>query len=60
MKYRITATTDRQHLGYVFDHKANPILLSNGIKVPVERTIVLPNNGMRFINSNYIIDSIKV
>lgn len=60
MKMRITDTTDRQHLGFVFDHAANPIILNDGVEVPVERTIALPNNGIRFINSNYIIDTAKV
>tara|TARA_R110000772_G_scaffold8737_2_gene28943 strand:- start:18654 stop:18836 length:183 start_codon:yes stop_codon:yes gene_type:complete len=60
MKMRIVSTTDGQHLGFVFQHTANPIKLKGGIEVAVERKIILPNGGIRFVNSNYIIDTVKV
>tara|TARA_R110000803_G_scaffold4054_2_gene13880 strand:- start:8031 stop:8213 length:183 start_codon:yes stop_codon:yes gene_type:complete len=60
MKVRITDTTDRQHLGFVFDSNVNTIKLHGGIEVPVEKKMSLPSGGMRFINSNYIIDTVKV
>ena len=60
MKVRITATTDRQHLGFTFDSRVKTIKLIGGIEVPVERKMSLPSGGIRFINSNYIIDTVKV
>jgi len=59
MKMIITATTDRQYMGHVFDSKDNPVVLGEGIKVFIERTMPLPN-GMRFISSSYIIDAKEV
>jgi hypothetical protein len=60
MKMRITATTDRQHLGFTFDSLVKTVKFNDGVVVPVERTMSLPDGGMRFISSNYIIDTIKV
>lgn len=59
MKMVITATTDRQYLGRQFDSKDNPIVLAPDVKVYIERTLPL-SDGIRFISSNYIIDSRKV
>ena len=56
MIVRITDTTDRQYLGHEFESTDNPIVLSDDVKVYVERTIPLPN-GLRFVSSNYIIDT---
>jgi hypothetical protein len=52
----ITATTDRQYLGIVFDSEDNPIILDDDVSVIVDRTIPI-DGGIRFINSNYIIDA---
>lgn len=59
MKMVITATTDRQYLGRVFESKKNPIILAEDFEVFVEKTLLL-TNGVRFISSNYIIDAEEV
>jgi len=56
MKMVITATTDRQYLGYTFDSNDNPITLDSDVNIYVERVLPLPN-GLRFISSSYIIDA---
>ncbi len=56
MRMVITATTDRQYLGREFDSEDNPIVLDDDVSIVVERTMPLPD-GVRFINSNYIIDA---
>jgi hypothetical protein len=55
MKMIITATTDNRFLGHTFELEDNPIILP-GTAIYVERQIPLPD-GIRFVNSNYIIDA---
>lgn len=57
---RITYTTDDQFLGHVFDETINPIVLREGIRIYVERVIILPDNGKRFVSSSYIIDAKEI
>lgn len=59
MKVRITDTTDRQYLGAEFDSEDNPIVLDDDVSVAVERVMQLPD-GLRFINSSYIIDAVEI
>ena len=59
MKMVITATTDRQYLGHEFDSDDNPIVLGDDVQVSVERIQPL-TDGVRFISSNYIIDTQEV
>jgi hypothetical protein len=55
----ITATTDRQYIGHVFDSEDNPIHLDWDNSINVERTLPLLD-GMRFISSSYIIDAVEI
>ena len=56
MLLQIFDTTDKQFIGLRFDSEDNPILLTGGISINVER--VEQHSGQyRFINSNYIIDA---
>ncbi len=59
MKLRITDTPDRRFLGFEFESTDNPIILGEDVVIYVERTIPLPD-GVRFISSNYIIDTTEV
>lgn len=59
MRIRITATPDRQHLGFEFDASDNPIVLGDGVEIFVERVIQL-SGGVRFVSSNYIIDAQEI
>lgn len=60
MIVRITDTPDRKFLGQEFDSESNPIILGEDISIFVEKIIMLPEDGIRFINSSYIIDTKKV
>jgi len=59
MIVRIVETTNRQFLGHEFDSDDNPIILAEDVKVFIEKVIPLPD-GVRFVSSSYIIDTIKV
>jgi hypothetical protein len=59
MKMQITATTDRQYLGHIFDSDDNPIVLDNDVNVNVERVLTM-SDGLRFISSSYIIDAQEI
>lgn len=59
MKMKITDTTDGMYIGSEFDSEDNPISLRSDIQIYVEKTIPLPG-GLRFINSNYVIDGQEI
>lgn len=59
MIVQITATTDGRYLGHEFDSADNPIQLDDDVFVFVEKTMPLPD-GVRFINTSYIIDTVEV
>ena len=56
---QITATTDGRYIGHEFDSADNPIRLGGDVFVFVEKTMPLPD-GVRFINTSYIIDTVEV
>ena len=59
MMMQIVATTDGRYVGKEFDSADNPIQLDDDVFVFVEKTMPLPN-GMRFINTSYIIDTVEI
>ena len=59
MIVQITATTDGRYLGHEFDSADNPIRLGDDVFVFVEKTVPL-SDGVRFINTSYIIDTVEV
>lgn len=59
MIVQITATTDGRYIGHEFDSADNPIRLGGDVFVFVEKTMPLPD-GVRFINTSYIIDTVEV
>ena len=59
MIVQITATTDGRYIGHEFDSADNPIRLCGDVFVFVEKTMPLPD-GVRFINTSYIIDTVEV
>jgi hypothetical protein len=59
MKLRVTDTPDRQHLGKEFDSEDRPIILSADFSMEVDKIIPL-ENGLRFVSSSYILDTVKV
>ncbi len=59
MMMQIVATTDGRYLGREFDSADNPIQLDDDVFVYVEKTMPLPD-GVRFINTSYIIDAVGV
>jgi len=56
MKMQVTSTTDNKFIGKEFDSTDNPIVLVSDAVVYVERVMLLPD-GVRYINSNYVIDA---
>ena len=58
MKLSVVSTTDGRYIGHTFDIEDNPIQLAPDVRVFIEKIIPL-SHGMRFINSNYIIDAIE-
>lgn len=58
MKLVVTATTDHQFVGQEVDSEQNPLLIK-GISIPIDYQIPLLN-GIRFVSSNYIIDTEEV
>lgn len=58
MKIKIISTTDGHFVGQEAKWLKTHVVLSNGIKIPVDRVIDIPE-GFRFVNSNYIIDAKK-
>ena len=59
MIVQITATTDGRYIGHEFDSADNPIRLGDNVFVAVEKTMPLPD-GVRFINTSYINDTVEV
>ena len=59
MKMQIVNSTDGRYLGHEFDSEDNPIQLDEDVFVFVEKTMPLPD-GVRFINTSYIIDAVEV
>lgn len=59
MKVQIVGTTDGKFLGHTFDSMDNPIILSFDTQMIVENITQLAD-GIRFISSNYIIDTIRI
>ena len=59
MMMQIVNTTDGRYIGHEFDSADNPIQLNEDVCVFIERTMPLPD-GVRFINTSYIIDAVEV
>ena len=57
MKLIIADSTDKQYLGHEVNLEDNPIILG-GIEFHFDSILFL-DNGIRFISSNYIIDTIN-
>ena len=55
MKLIIVDSTDKQYLGHEFDSDDNPIILGD-IEFHFDSILIL-SDGIRFISSNYIIDT---
>ena len=57
MKYQIINTTDKQFLGEIIDDKINPIRIRDS-EIYFDK-IITTEIGKNFVNSNYIIETIK-
>lgn len=53
---RVTSTTDGYHLGVEFNSEDYPIILSTNFSFYYNKTTVT-SDGLRFISSNYVIDT---
>lgn len=56
---KIVETTDGRFLGREFDETL-PIVLDKGTVFVPDKVELLPDNGKRFSNSSYVIDTIEV
>ena len=57
-KLQITNTTDGKFIGFIID-ESNPIEFTDQFIVYYDKIIELPD-GLRFINSNYVIDTKEI
>jgi len=58
MKLKITISTDQQFIGLEFDQE-QPIILNDAAYVP-DSIIELPNDMVRYANSNYVFDCVRI
>lgn len=58
--FRVLWTTDKRHIGYVFDPESGHIEMPNGYVMPIEATLQISDNQTRFISSNYVVDAEQI